>query len=163
MSALGSASITYTVKNFNRLGNSKVLNRVQLSFGDGTLTYPTGGIPIILGQMGLVSNIESMILIDAGTAGYTPNFNTVTSKIQLYQAGSHSHPLIISSNAGTAGTQAVNATTALGTFISGAAVTVAAQTGTLGGVASNVAGTDSEVQSTTAPAAMTLIFDVRGW
>jgi hypothetical protein len=163
MGALGSASITYSIKNARRMGNSKVQNRVSLTFGDGSSTYPTGGIAVLGGQCGCPNTIESMVVADAGSSGYTANYNSVTGKIQLYQAGSHSHPLIVASNAGTAGTQAMNATTALGVFNSGAAVTVAAQAGTLGGISANVAGIDSEIPSSTTPASMTLIFEVIGW
>jgi hypothetical protein len=83
MAALSAGSITYTVKNQRRLGNSKVMNRVQLTFA-AAQTYPTGGVTVTNGNCGCPNTIESLIVSDEGTSGYNFNYNTSTGKIQMF-------------------------------------------------------------------------------
>jgi hypothetical protein len=89
MTALSAGSITYTISNKRRLGNSKVMNKVQVTLAAGQ-TYPTGGLKIgtgtttATGVVGCPNTIESCIFSDVGTSGYVPNYNTSTGSIQLY-------------------------------------------------------------------------------
>lgn len=83
MAALSAGSITYTVTNKRRLGNSKVFNRVQLTFPAGS-TYPTGGVALTGGNAGCPNAVESVIISDYGTSGYDMNYNTSTGKIQFF-------------------------------------------------------------------------------
>ncbi len=166
MAGFGTADVTYTIKNLRRMGNSRVANRVQLAFGNSSLTYSAGGIPLVIGKLGCPNVVESLHVVEQSTAGYLIQYITSSNKLVIFQGGgvSHSHGLIVASNTGTNATQAVNATTALGLFNSGAAVTMAAQAGTLGGV---VAGTPAdgalnEVTSV-ALAAITIVVEVIGW
>lgn len=87
MAALSAGSITYTVNQKARLGNSKVLNVVTLALGNGALTYPTGGIPIVGGNLGCPNTIYRLDVQDGGTSGYVFNYNITTGKLQMYTVG----------------------------------------------------------------------------
>lgn len=86
MAALSAGSITYTIKNARRLGNSKVFNRVQMTFASGQ-TYPTGGVAFTQGNAGLPNAVESVIIEDDGTSGYSFNYNSSTAKVQFFTGG----------------------------------------------------------------------------
>lgn len=166
MAGIGTADVTYTVKNLRRMGNSKVQNRIQLTFGDSSKTYSAGGIPLVIGSLGCPNVVESLTVVEQGTAGYLFSFISSTNKLAIFQGAgvAHAHPIIIASNAGTSGTQAANATLALGLFNSGAAVTVAAQAGTLGGVAAATPTNAALAEVTSvAIAAQTIVVEVVGW
>jgi hypothetical protein len=167
MASFSSANVTYTINKATRLGDSKVYNNITLTFGNGTLTYATGGIPISLGNCGCPNYIWSMDIADAGTSGYAFNFNTLTQKLQIYTSGSHNHTLYVATNAGTAGTTALNAGTLGGAFVSGgtqAIAGIAAASGTLGGiVTTQPSGSLSELPNGTAPASLSLIVNVMGF
>ncbi len=166
MAGIGTADVTYTVKNLRRMGNSKVQNRIQLAFGDSAKTYSAGGVPLVIGSLGCPNVVESLVVVEQGTAGYFFSYISSSNKLAIFQGAgvAHAHTLIVASNAGTAGTQAVNATTALGLFNSGAAVTVAAAAGTLGGISSATPTNAALAEITSvAIAAQTLIVEVIGW
>lgn len=163
MSALVAGSVTYTVNNKRRGGNSKVMNRVTLAFGDGALTYPTGGVPITIGNLGCPNAVESMVIADAGTSGYTFNYNSTTQKLQLYQLASHNHDILLKNAAVADGaTTRVNAGANLLGANTGGDLTVTGG-GANGGVVSKAAVGDAEILSSVAPAALSLIVEVIGW
>lgn len=89
MTALSAGSLTYTINNKRRMGNSKVHNRVNVVLAAGQ-TYPTGGVLIgtgltaATGVVGCPNAIESFAVTDQGTAGYDFNYNTSTGKLQMF-------------------------------------------------------------------------------
>lgn len=89
MTALSAGSVTYTISNARRMGNSKVMNKVKVTLAAGQ-TYPTGGILVgtgataATGYVGCPNTIESMIFSDIGTSGYLPNYNLSSGKMQLF-------------------------------------------------------------------------------
>ena len=62
-------------------------NTMSLAFGDGsTLTYPTGGIPVVKGLLGLPNNIESLVFSNEDSAsGFVYKFDSAASKIKMFQ------------------------------------------------------------------------------
>lgn len=167
MAGFGTADVTYTVKNFRRLSNSRVHNRVQLAFGDGAKTYSAGGVPLVIGNLGCTNVVESLTVVEQSTAGYVFSYISSTSKLAIFQAPSHTHTLWVGTNTGTAGTTAVNAGTASGLFTSATGGTlavagIAATSGTAGGIVNVAAGNLTEVTSV-ALAAQTIIVEVIGW
>ncbi len=166
MAGFGTADVTYTVKNLRTLGNSLKHNRIQLTFGDSSKTYSAGGIPLVIGSLGCPNTVQSITVVEQSTAGYLFSFISSTNKLAIFQGAgvAHAHAIVVGSNAGTTGTQAVNATAALGVFTSGAAVTVAAQAGTLGGVSSSTPSNAALAEVTSvAIAAQTIVIEVIGF
>lgn len=169
MSNLVAASVTYTVKNQRRMGNSKVQNRVQLAFGNGSLNYPVGGIPIITGNCGCPNVIESMTIVDYGSSGYDFNFNSANVTLQLYGGSPHNHQLLLKNGAQVsaannsimgAASNKLGANTGSDIIIAGTTSTTA----TLGGIVTDQAGLSiTELTNAATPAALTLIVEIIGW
>lgn len=100
MAALNANSVTYVVKNLRRMGNSKVQNRIAVTFGDGTATYPAGGVPLTIGKMGCPNIVESGVVASAGTSGYVFRYNQATNNLLMFrnQATPASAVLVEASN-----------------------------------------------------------------
>lgn len=88
MANILSSNVTYAVKNFRRMGNSKVQNRVAVTFGNGTLTYPAGGVPLLIGSMGCPNVVESASVVSAGTSGYVFRYNQATASLLMFRNSS---------------------------------------------------------------------------
>lgn len=86
MANLSAGSVTYSVKNLRVLGNSRKHNRIGLVFGDGSLTYPAGGIPITIGKLGCPNVVESMVVVAQGTSGYVMTYDQPNAKLVIKQA-----------------------------------------------------------------------------
>lgn len=169
MAGIGTADVTYTVKNLRRLGNSKVGNRIQLAFGDSSKTYSAGGIPLVIGNLGCPNVVESLVVVEQGTAGYLFSFIQSTNKLAIFQsaAASHGHILFLKE-----GDVADSATSRVNTGANklgantGSNITVGtiASTAASGGIinATIAAGSLVEVTSV-AIAAQTIVVEVIGW
>lgn len=168
MAGLGTADVTYTVKNFRRLGNSLVHNRVQLAFGDGAKTYSAGGVPLVIGNLGCPNTVQSLTVVEQSTAGYVFSFISSTNKLAIFQTAgaAHNHTLYVATGSGTAGTQAVNAMSSA-LFVSGgtqAIAGIAAASGTLGGVVTTTPSSAALAEVTSvALAAQTIVCEVIGF
>ena len=108
MADLVAGDVTYTMVEKRNLGNSKKANLVQLAFGDGTDTVPSGGIPLTKAKMGCPVTIESLKVVDQGSSGYVFNYDASEEKLIVLQAGYDG--------------------TVAGVLVEGSAVAIAAQT-----------------------------------
>lgn len=97
MADIAASDITVTLKNQRKMSDSRNMNRVLLAFGNGALEYPAGGIPINKGKLGCPSIIESMVIVDKGTSGYSFMYDQSAEKIVMFQAPvqTHAHDLFI--------------------------------------------------------------------
>lgn len=89
MAQIGTADITYTMVEGSALAspNSPMPERIfVVAFGNGTLTYTNGGVPLDKSKLGCPSNIQSLIMLDAGNSvGYVPKWNMTANTVRLYQ------------------------------------------------------------------------------
>lgn len=164
MAAIASTDVTYTVVK-KTIGESGYRNfTMTLAFGDGALTYPTGGIPLVAGKLGCPNQILSLNIFSPNSAsGYAYKYDAVNKKILLYANAAHSHPLTLKNAAVADGaTTRVNAGANLLGANTGSDITVAGG-GANGGVQLSTALAASEVLSSVAPAATTLYVEVVGW
>jgi len=68
MAALISGDVTLTVEDRQIVGKQK-RNRVKIVFGDGSDTYPSGGVPMpTFSSWGMSRNLDYVILFDANDA-----------------------------------------------------------------------------------------------
>lgn len=59
---------------------------IVVSFGNGTLTYTSGGIPLTKAKLGCPASVQSMVMMDnASSTGYVPKLDYANLKIRLYQ------------------------------------------------------------------------------
>ena len=91
MANIASTDVTYTLVR-ERVGDgSRKKNLVRLAFGDGALTYPANGIPLLKGSMGCPTYIESLVVVDKGTSGYTFMYDQSAEKLVMWQAPAQTH------------------------------------------------------------------------
>ena len=81
MADIASGDVTYAILKQRRNASSQNSNLVRLSFGDGALTYPAGGIPINIGKLGCPTNVESLSVVDQGVSGYKFQYDQSAKKL----------------------------------------------------------------------------------
>src|SRR5438552_11561573 len=91
MAALGAASIAYNVVNITLDGTPpRYHSVVDLTLGDGSSTYPTGGVTITATLLGLPQGqiISFAVLEQTGGVTTAPvtNYNPGTNKLQFFVA-----------------------------------------------------------------------------
>lgn len=85
MADLVAADVTVTVEDRQIVGKTK-RNRVKIVFGDGALTYPSGGVPMPgASKFGMVRNLDYLILFDTDSAvGLLWKYDKVNKKFRGY-------------------------------------------------------------------------------
>lgn len=165
MADFAASDVTYTMLNQRKLSDSRNLNRVRLAFGDGALTYAAGGIPLTKGKMGCPTVIESLIVVDKGTSGYSFKYDQSAEKLVVFQApaqthdhdvlliGGQTHDALVGLQSGSLGKN-----TATNVTLNGA------NSATSGGVLSETLAAAALAQTTAvALAAQTIEVEVIGW
>lgn len=161
MANLAASDITVTI-NTRRRNNGRNFFNVTLAFGDGVKTYPAGGVPITIGNVGCPNIVESCDVYDAGNTGLNWSYDTTNKKLVASQSPAHTHNLLLKNAAVADGaTTRVNAGANLLGANTGADLTVTGS-GANGGVVAVAAGVLSE-PSTVAIAAQTLKCEIIGW
>ena len=165
MADIGATDLTYTlVKQRKEDSSNKVIN-LTVAFGNSTLTYPSGGIPLTSAKLGVPNNIADLIIDGPASAdGLVYKYDKANNKIRLYQMAAHTHDLLLKNAAvaDSAGAR-VNAGANLLGANTGSDLTVTGA-GANGGVKNSVQAALGEVASGSyAPAATTLYIRVTGW
>ncbi len=88
MPALAATDVTVTVEQQRRTARQRN-NRTKIVFGDGALTYPSGGVPMPgFGSFGLKKVLEYLILIDADDgSGIVWKYDAANNKLRGYIQG----------------------------------------------------------------------------
>ncbi|TXH16910.1 MAG: hypothetical protein E6R03_04730 [Hyphomicrobiaceae bacterium] len=86
MAAIASSDVTYVVerKAFGDLGYE---SKVTVSFGDGALTYPAGGVPLTAAGLGCPNGaVEFIEVVDpASASGFIGKIDFANLKLRLYE------------------------------------------------------------------------------
>lgn len=85
MGNLVASDITTTFLQKRRNNGLSYFNE-KLVFGDGSKTYPSGGIPVTEAKLGLVANIQSVNVYGCGGSGYVWQYDRVNKKLQAFQS-----------------------------------------------------------------------------
>lgn len=167
MTAIAASNVTYTIikQSIDNMSNKRVV--ASLQFGNGTLTYPTGGVPIVIGNLGLPNYVSSLKVFDSGTSGYSFQWDSVNSKLRLYGGAAHNHSLFLKNAAVADGATTrinANASNLLGAG-TGSNITVVGSDGsTTGGVVTASPGTNAaEITTAAAPASLTIVVEAIGY
>jgi len=91
MAAFVAGDITYLMLNNRTLADSRKFNRVRLTFGAGSETYATGGIPLTIGKLGCPTVVESLIVVDKGDSGYSFMYDQSAKKLIMFVAPAQTH------------------------------------------------------------------------
>jgi hypothetical protein len=81
MADIAAADVTHLVLKQRKTAGSLNSNLVRLSFGDGALTYPAGGIPLSKAKMGCPVEVQSMVIADQGVSGYKFQYDQSNEKL----------------------------------------------------------------------------------
>ena len=119
MADIAAANVTVTVEDQN-IVLGKRRNRVKIVFGDGALTYPSGGVPMPgFASFGMVRNLDYLTVFDDDDAsGLLFKYDRENNKLRIYwptggannpsAAAAEANPIVMS---GGASATAVDATT----------------------------------------------------
>lgn len=162
MSNLVAGSVTYSLVNARKLGDSRNLNRVSLSFGDGALTYPAGGIPITIAKLGCPTVVESLIVVDKGTSGYEFKYDQSAKKLVMFHQGSHVHDILALGGLTSSEPLLLDASVKYGKNAATNRTIAGANSATNGGIQAVIPGAMAE-PSAVAIAAQTIEVEVIGW
>jgi len=99
MADLESTDVTVTVGE-NYIQDKKKIVNVTVAFGDGSLTYPSGGVPMpSFLSFGLGRSLDHLRLVDPANAnGYLYKWDRTNKKLRIYQGaavGSHTHAVAL--------------------------------------------------------------------
>lgn len=165
MANIAAGDVTYTLVNQRKMSDSRSLNRVRLVFGNSTLEYPAGGIPLTKGKMGCPTVIESLVIVDKGTSGYSFMYDQSAEKLVMWQAPAqtHTHDIKIMESQTHDATVGLNAS-ALGKNTATNITVAGANSATSGGVVSTTLAAAALAQaSAVAIAEQTIEVEVIGW
>lgn len=113
MVAIASTDVTLTLSEETRQ-NHKKMNKVSLAFGNGTLTYPSGGVPLpAIGNFGMVTALDGLVYLepDAGN-GFVYKYDQSAHTIRIYQGDNNNAadaPLIELTTAATPASATISA------------------------------------------------------
>lgn len=164
MADIAASNVTHLVLKARTLGNSRKSNLVRLSFGNGTLTYGAGGIPITKGKLGCPVTIESLSIVDKGVSGYEFMYDQSAEKIVMIQNAAHAHNFMIVGG-GTIAADGSSGISATSQFVKAGATNgtiTGADSATKGGVMTSAALAGAE-PSAVAIAAQIIECEVIGW
>ena len=91
MSNIAAGDVTYSIGTQRMTDDSRRVNTVTLTFGDGALTYPAGGIPITKAKLGLPNVVEAFKVMDKSTSGYEFSYDFTNDKLLVFQAPAQTH------------------------------------------------------------------------
>jgi len=149
MADIAAADVTYTEQGTGRSNaHARREGVFKIAFGNGSLTYPTGGIPLTKAKLGCPTDLEEFTIMDAQDAdGRMFKYDRENGKIRIYNpGGSHAHDLLVKGGQAAASTAALAhyATDILGKEAATDATILGSASATKGGVvtASSQAGTE---------------------
>ena len=177
MADIAAGDVTYTLVNKQVLDSSYKKFVFTIAFGDSSLTYPSGGIPLTKASLGCPNAITNLTLFGDGSAdGMIYKYDAANNKIRMYRsagftpAGTNALVTgtisagVIAVTAGTAGDAVTNNA---GVLESTGGQDLAVATQTFTGSTPTFTGTAVAagvlVETTSAPAAVTLYAEVVGW
>jgi hypothetical protein len=85
MADIAASDVTHTLVGKAEIGRQRKVQIVDVAFGDGSLTYPTGGVPLTLAQLGFKRGIDSIRIVNPSHGDgliYKPDISN--AKIRIY-------------------------------------------------------------------------------
>jgi hypothetical protein len=88
MAAIGTSNVTYTVVKQSKAGDAEKAYQFTIAFGNGTLTYPTGGVPLLQASLGCPNYLRSVVFVDPSNGdGYVYKWSQSANTVRIYQSG----------------------------------------------------------------------------
>jgi hypothetical protein len=88
MTDLANTDVTYSFSILNKhfVGKAGYVSRGTLTFGNGSLTYPTGGIPLIKQKMHMPRTIKALKVLETNAKNVICEYDVSTEKLRLFKA-----------------------------------------------------------------------------
>ena len=85
MTDIAAANVSYSLslRDSCVAGRHGKLHLVQVSVGDASLTYPSGGIPLTKGNLGCPNKIHSLRVIESNVSGFQFEYDKSTEKLRI--------------------------------------------------------------------------------
>ena len=86
MAAIAASDVTYNIDPLKSsyLGKAGKRHRGTISVGDGSLTYPSGGIPLDAAQLGCPIHLDSLKILETNASGYVTEWDASANTIRLF-------------------------------------------------------------------------------
>lgn len=85
MPDIASTDVTYTIVDEQKVQGRR-LTQLDAAFGDGVLTYPSGGVPLDKTKMGTPNEIIELNIVDAANAnGLVYKYDKANNKLRIYE------------------------------------------------------------------------------
>lgn len=87
MAAIALANVSYsTIAPRRKTEGNDRDDIVDVSFGDGVLTYPAGGVPLSAVKLGMPNFLRSLEMVSPGSAnGFLYKYDSTNKKIRIFQ------------------------------------------------------------------------------
>ena len=88
MADIAAADVTYTLQGHTAEvdANSRYTAVFAVAFGNASLTYPSGGVPLTKASMGCPNQLEELNIIGpASSNGYAYKVDYANAKVRIYQ------------------------------------------------------------------------------
>jgi hypothetical protein len=84
MADLTSSDVTITLNSKNRLGRLKMVEGT-IAFGDGSATYPNGGVPMpAIGNFGMGREVSALSIVDSSDTGIIYKYDQSERKVKVF-------------------------------------------------------------------------------
>lgn len=154
MAAIAATDLTYTIERTDKTPGKMQRSRVKIVFGDGALTYPSGGVPLTAGKMGCPNYVNAVTVVDSDDAsGIVWKWDAANNKLRGYIQG----VVVSAAGAATLDDFAINTTT------EPLATAVSLGLDNAQGAGTKYLGKLIELTTTQAPAAQTMYVIAEGW
>ena len=77
------ANVTYTINERQRIGK-KYFVEATIAFGNGVLTYPTGGVPLTTGSLGFRRGIDALMILESNSDALLYEWDKSANTISIY-------------------------------------------------------------------------------
>ncbi len=88
MSAIAAGDVTYALQEGTQSASadSNFEAVFSIAFGNGTLTYPAGGVPLTKANLGCPAFVKEFLLLDPASAnGFIYKYDRANEKLRIYQ------------------------------------------------------------------------------
>lgn len=167
MAQITAGSVNYTIHESYKRGSSSdpafgaVFN---VTFGDGTATYTSGGVPLTRAKLGCPAKLIDLVILDSSAGdGILYKYNYTAETVQMYQRDGHTHTFIMAGGVTTTADFLYHSSGALGKAAATNVTIAGTSPATTGGVATAAAAAFSELSTAATVSATTLRMRVSGW
>lgn len=90
MTAIASTDVTITLaaQDVDVMPGMKIVCLPTIAFGNGTLTYPTGGVPLpVIGKLGMKKQLQRLLIQQPSANGFIYKYDAANHKIKIFTQG----------------------------------------------------------------------------